>query len=241
MKLCRLNEQGMDQFINFLDSLNSDTPLPYPSALLQDPTANEVIKPEIEIERRSFGSRYAAAEYLYHKFEDSGLTNVEKDHGLWAWLSLFYFEELCPPENGRYVLKEKARYFPDLSNFRRYYRHPLAGSFLIYSAHRDNPSRTLGLLSVPLDKMNDIIEQLASRQEIITNAGLVELVTELYYDKTASKPKKGSGGKGDGCPRRLADILNQFDTTYDLYSINLNDMLSLLPREFNRFREEVTK
>lgn len=53
-------------------------------------------------------------------------------------------------------------------------------------------------------------------------------------------PKKGAAGRGPGSVRRLADILNQFDLTWDLYMMRTADMLKLMPREFtrefNRFR-----
>ncbi len=60
--LRRLNASGIERFTDFLDSLTGDAPMPYPSALLTDPDATEEIHPSIEIEQRTFGSRYAAAE-----------------------------------------------------------------------------------------------------------------------------------------------------------------------------------
>ena len=98
MNLRRLNQLGIDRFTEFLDSLSGDTPLPYPLALLEDSEATEEVSPAIEIERRAFGSRFAAAEYLFNLFKDSDLTDIERDRGLWAWLSLFYFDELCPAD-----------------------------------------------------------------------------------------------------------------------------------------------
>jgi hypothetical protein len=82
----------------------------------------------------------------------------------------------------------------------------------------------------------DVVEQLASRQELITNRSVMSVVTTLYFDTTAKKPKKGSGGKADGSPRRLADIINQYDLTYDLYALTEDGLLGLLPKEFDRFR-----
>jgi len=98
MNVRRLNDQGIERFTAFLDSLSGDAPMPYPSALLTDPDGTVEIQPTIEVEQRAFGSRYAAAEYLYNVFKDSGLTNIERDRGLWAWLSRFYLEQLCPPQ-----------------------------------------------------------------------------------------------------------------------------------------------
>lgn len=82
--LRRLNENGIARLTAFLDSLTGDAPRPYPSALLTDPDATEEIRPAIEVEQRTFGSRYAAAQYRYNVFKDSGLTNIERDRGLWG-------------------------------------------------------------------------------------------------------------------------------------------------------------
>lgn len=98
VSLRRLNDTGIAHCSDFLDSLTSETPLPYPSSLLTDPDATKEIFPVIEIEQRTFGSRFAAAEYLINLFRDSALTDVERDRGLWAWLSLFHFEERCSAE-----------------------------------------------------------------------------------------------------------------------------------------------
>ena len=91
MNLRRLNNRGIEEFSAFVNSLAGDVSLPYPSALLTDPGATEEIHPPIEIEQRSFGSRYAVAEYLFNIFEDSALTDIDHDSNLWAWLALFYF------------------------------------------------------------------------------------------------------------------------------------------------------
>ena len=47
---------------------------------------------------------------------------------------------------------------------------------------------------------------------------------------------KGAGGKGGGSPRRLADILWQFDVTWDLYAMSLKEFWAVLPQEFEKFR-----
>lgn len=239
MNLRRMNDQGVDRFSKFLDSLTSATPLPYPKTLLDDPEATVEVTPSIEVEQRTFDTRLAAAKYLFHLFKKSGQTDIERDRGLWAWLSLFYFEQLCPMRGTGRVIRERARYFPDLTNFQRYYRHPLAGSYLIYSAHQDDPSRVLAFLSVPLHIMTDIIEQLASRQELVTNSGLVSVATKLYYDREKSDLRPGARGKGKGTARRLADVMNQFDVTWDLYSMKQHEIESLLPDEFSRFLKTV--
>jgi hypothetical protein len=68
---------------------------------------------------------------------------------------------------------------------------------------------------------------------------VVELATHLYYDSKSGTTKKGSGGKGGGSPRRLVDILRQFDVTWDLYAMSLKEFWTILPKEFEKFRTSV--
>jgi hypothetical protein len=94
----------------------------------------------------------------------------------------------------------------------------------------------MALLCGPIYKQGDIVEQLASRQELITNKSLIGVATVLYYDSTSGRAKRGAGGKGLGSPRRLADIIDQFNLTWDLYTMTLEEILELLPDEFDKFK-----
>lgn len=235
MKLRKLNAEGIQAFSSYLDVLDAQPTLAIPTNLLNDPKTSEAIGKSIEIERKSFGSRYAAAQYLHERLQHAALSEVDRDTGLWGWLALFYFDELCPADrSGARFTGERARYIPDAS-FQRYYRHLLAGPFRIFRAHRDKPERALAVLCQPLDKPGDIVEQLASRQEIVTNRAVIEVATKLYIDPALKKPRRGAGGKSNGSARRYADVLNQFDLTWDLYAMPSPELLGILPNEFTRF------
>jgi hypothetical protein len=195
------------------------------------------ISDAVEIEKRTFGSRLEAAKYLDEQFSTAELTDVERDVGLWSWLALFYFDELCPADSsGARRPGERARYIPEAANFQRYYRHLLAGPYRIFRAHRRAPEKALAVLCQPLNRPGDLVEQLASRQELVTNSAIMEVATVLYVDAATGKPKRGSQTKTVGAVRRLADVLSQFDVTWDLYSTQLGELLGILPAEFNRFR-----
>jgi len=236
MKIRRLNEQGIANFETFIYSFESEQIQNIPYNMLSDDSMTESLGIDIEIKNIIFRTRFNAAEYLYTLFEKSGLKSVESDRGLWSWLSLFYFEQLCP---GKGKTRQKpgniARWIPATRNFRRYYRHLLAGPYRIYRTHRDNPERAMILLCGPLSAPGDIVEQLASRQEIITNKGIVETATLLYYDKKSGKPKRGAAGKGAGSCRRLVSLMGQLDLTWDLYTMTSTEILSMLAGEFNIF------
>ncbi len=237
MILRRLNERGMREFEAFLDSLTTDHPLSVPEWLLNDPNMSESLPVDIEVDKKVFGSRFKLAEYLNDILPKTGLRELEKDKGLWAWLSLFFFDEVCPDRgSGRRKPGDRARWIPATTDYRKYYRHLLAGPYRIYRAHRDNPERALAVLYGPLDRPGDIVEQLASRQEIVTNKAVIETATNLYMDRSADRPKRGAAGKGAGSARRFVEILNQFDVTWDLSVMESPDLLDKLPGEFDRFR-----
>ena len=237
MLIKRLNKPGLERLNDFLDSLTGDAPEPVPSTILEDPHTTEHLPKAIEISIRAFANRLDAAKYLYQLLADSGIPEVERDEGLWAWLSLFFFEHLCPADkSGRRQPGERARWIPATTNWRKYYRHLLAGPYRIFKAHRDDPERALALLSGLLDTPGEIAEQIAASQELVTNRAVVELATDLYIDKNTRRPRRGASGKGLGSARRFVAVLKQFDVTWNLYAMDTADLLLMMPREFDKFR-----
>src|SRR5262249_52817530 len=137
----------------------------------------------IEVEERSFHSRMEVARYLDGLLGKADLEEVERDAGLWAWLTLFYFDQVCPEgKGGARGVGDEARYIPAVQNFQRFYRHLLLGPYLIFRAHADQPSRVLGVLATAPSAPGEIVEQFASRQELISNRPVMNVVTRLYFD-----------------------------------------------------------
>jgi hypothetical protein len=236
MKLRRLNAEGLRLFAEYLDALKATPALPPPVALLTDDATSEQAA-SVEIARQTFGSRFAAGQWLHDTLEAARLADVARDAGLWAWLSLLHFDEVCPPDGrGHRKPGERARHIPDVGNFQRYYRHLLAGPWRIYRTHRDDPARALVVLCQPLHTPGDLVEQLASRQELVTNRAFLAAATTLYVDPQTQQPKRGGGGKSRGTARRLADFCNQIDVTWDLYALSPGELLAKLPKEFQRFQ-----
>ena len=191
MKLHRFNDEGIKRFGQFLDELSADGALAVPTDLLTNAVCSVPVPPGPEVQARQFASRMEAARYLDGVL--SGVTgcDVERDPGLWAWLSLFYFDQLCPPDGrGHRTPHERARLIPAFDEAWRYYRHLLAGAYRVYRAHRDDPEKAMVLLHVPLPRISHFWYQLASRQELVTNPAIMEAATELYLGHCGTKPKR---------------------------------------------------
>ena len=141
MKLRLLNAEGIEKLESFLDSLSDSTQPPKPDDLLSSPTTSEpfpVVKDVYEVD---LASRFEAAKYLDHLLADCPRELVLKNRGLWAWLAFFFFDQLCPKtSDGRWKPRDRARWILQADDYRKYYRHLLAGPYGIYLAHRNSPS-----------------------------------------------------------------------------------------------------
>jgi hypothetical protein len=113
----------------------------------------------------------------------------------------------------------------------------LLGPFLVFKAHRNAPEAATAVLAGLLSKPGDLAEQLTSRMEIVTNAAIMGAASKLYYNSSEGGLKRGAGGKGAGSPRRLADLVNQLDLTVDMYALDADRLIDMLPQEFNRFKD----
>lgn len=236
-RLRRLQPAGISAFSEYLALARRDPQLEPPYSLLEDTVMSESLGVSAEASRRTFSTRLDAGIYLSALLEQTGLESVERDIGLWSWLSLFYFDELCPPGgHGNRAVKDGARYILEASNFRTYYRHLLAGPYHVVRAHRQHPERTAALLSGQLSTPGELYEQVSSRLELVSNPAFLDAVNRLYYDPKAGSLKRGAGGAGAGSPRRLAQVQRQLELTYDFNSLDSSGILALLPDEFARFK-----
>jgi hypothetical protein len=235
MKLGRLTPLGSELFGEYIVKVRQDSQAELPKDFLASNLYFEAIDEETDVVFRKFKTRFEVAKYLDSLVRSAGLRNIEQDVRFWEALTAFYFDLLCPADKNkkRKVLRTE-RYIP-LADYNRYYKHLLLGPFLVYRAHIDKPERTFGLLSKPLDTAGELYENIAGRQERVTNPAVVEAATRLYFSPQDNNLKSGAGGKGAGSPRRLAIVLDQFDLTWDLYSATADEIMNILPKEFDKF------
>ncbi len=185
MKVRRFNTDGIGAFVNYRARLSLEPTLPPPLEILEDPGLTELVAEKVDAPIRSFKNRMEAGLFLNELVDMLGLKLPERDQGLWSWLTLFYFDEVCPADsNGKRNALAEERLVPLVDNFQKFYRHLLLGPFCIVRAHRDRPERAIALLCSPLWKPGEIVAQLASRKELVTNRAVAEAATTLYYNPT---------------------------------------------------------
>src|SRR3989442_3897208 len=91
-----LNERGLVRFRAWLEAGAIGPP---PFDLLNAPDYSEPIPGSGEVEQRDFPNRYELALHILDALSGCDFNRLSFQQGLWAWLSLFYFDVLCPEES----------------------------------------------------------------------------------------------------------------------------------------------
>lgn len=230
-----LNDEGIRKFRQYLADVRAGSTIDPPQEILTDAWCSAKLPINIEIEERTFVSRLEVAKYLYENLRPLGHSKIEQNIGIWSWLSLYYFSQICPTNKaGRRYPGLDYRYILD-TDFRYYYRHNLLGSYIIYLLHGENVPL---LLYNPLSQTSKFHLELACRQGFITNKGISEAANLLYFDDKYGKPKRGAAvtSRRPGTLFRFVDVVQQLDLNYDLYSMTGEEVLKLLPSEFNGWK-----
>ena len=230
-RLHELTDEGIRFFRQQLEFLRTGDSASLPSELLSDPVYAAPVKSRVELTRMRFDSKLDFCLYITTYLDFKRSPELLYSAGLWSWLAVFYFDQVCPIDNNQKPRADYRYILADARDWRHYYRHLLAGPARVYHLH-DVHARLL--LSGPLHQQGDFFEQLASRQEIVTNRGAIQAAGLLYWDSVSERPKRGAAAteKKPGTLRRFTDVYYQFDMTYDMHSMDGKHIASLLPAEF---------
>jgi hypothetical protein len=238
MKIRRMTNAGRLAFLEYLAVIRSEGVEGDNSDLLSSDNGNaEDIGGDTEwLDRLNLDDKLEAAKGLDDIVSNLGLTYPEKDWGFWSWCSAYLFQRLCKTDkSGAYKVGEDAVWVAEPDNWKRYYRHYLASIWQVFRSMRDKEQVLKVLLFGSVNTPGELWAQVASRQTLITNPSVIETSYQLYWDDKQQGRKRGSGGES---PRRFADVLGQFAKTYDFFAMNSEQILALLPSEFNKFKPD---
>lgn len=209
-------------------------------ALLENDEHTVLVTDTLEYEVIDFEDRMHAARFFFDLVSPvfKQQPELELDSGLWSWLAFKWLPILAPEDSstGDRIVRDTAYYILNPQDYKTYYRHYLSGPYRIYKAHLAHPEEAYGVLATAVNSPGEVVEQIASNQEIVSNSTLLGVVTRLYMDAATKKLKRGSGGSAGGSPRRLAAVLAQFDLTWDTYAMTPEEIIALLPHEFAKFK-----
>lgn len=235
-ELRKLNEHGRAKFLEYISKSRGGETVTPPFDILTSDEYSEKLSVHIDIELRDFPDRLSYAKYLTEKLSAIPRKNLVGNSGIWDWISLMYIQKLHP-EGSRW--KETNRYYCS-SDYSDWYRNLTAFAWDVYSIHGEY-SRLF--LKTRMDVHNDFSEQIGSRQDILPNKEFVKAVDALYWNQARERQKEGCTARDretnqpmPGTLNRLTWVLRQFNITYDINGMSKDDILNLLPEEFNKWK-----
>jgi len=225
----RLNDDGIKAFEKYIqERISGNTPSQI-DFLLTDERYSEALVDAIEIDPRTFDSRYEMGLYLSELFKTTNIQPYLGDTGFWSWLGLFLIDQLAPStkKTGKpynYILSKNYNHRP---------RHAVLTSWMLVDLLNE---KARFLLSKKMHERGDLIEQLAARQHLINCPGVMLTAHRLYADNEKNTFKRGStSSKRKGNIRRFINYLQQLELTYDLGMITEDTLIDLLPEEYSGF------
>jgi hypothetical protein len=227
------SDLGVEKFRQYIVDLKNNLQTVKPDLNIEPYSAE--FKPLVDIdENRIFHTKLEVAEYIKNKIDNAGIPRegILENRNLWTWLAYIWFEQLCQRKNGTLIPRETAKYICS-SDYTDYYRHFIAAPFSIYSLYGRNNSRIF-LHNKPYEH-NDYIEQIASRQKIISHENLIVVLHRLYWDEISNRPKRGAQSRS-GNHLRFRKIIDQFELTYNIYTMSPDEIINLLPDEFSQWK-----
>lgn len=202
--------------------------------LLESDESTQVIVGEKVVGDPPSFERYKFCEFLHEIFEthrnalSHTKVNVLLDGGLWSWLAARWASRLTSTKGGKPFVGELSRWVFESQNGRRDYRHLLASPYRIYSQNVGLKDGLNLVLSGPVWLYNEFFEQVASRKYLHTNPEALRGLEILYWDPKRRKEKDGARAVVD----RFGVVFNQLELTWDLGGMTAEEIVELLPKEF---------
>lgn len=233
----KFNGKGIAAFRGYLANWRENPELAVPRQMLEDDELTDGLSTSLEVAAQKFVSKADAATYLSQLLGALPEQSVAENDGLWTWLTLFFFEEVCPSENGRRVVKNDYHYVFEHRNSRHFYRHLLFIPWRVKCIARNHDRL---ILSSPLKTLDKVTTEIMKRLFLTRIPCMFEVLDRLYWDASKGAPRRGIASPGTIKPgdlyHRLPAKVRQLEKTYDLHSLNANQLIDLLGNEFRQVR-----
>ena len=229
------NRAGSERFRSYLAAARGGSNEAPPSQLLEHERFSAELPVDIEVDNRLFRSRLDLGAHLHATLARLPLDELDSNPGLWTWLSLFWFDQLCPRRaDGSRRPGLDYRHVADFA-FRTRYRHLLYGPYLVYRRHG---TAAEVLLLGPLHQHSQMFHIITGIQDMIANRSVIEAAALLYMDPLSRTLKSGcqTAKPAPGTIRRFVRVLQQLDLTHDIDGMSGQQLLEILPPEFDAWR-----
>jgi len=237
MQIRKLNTEGIRAFRQFLSSARSNPNEEVPYSILTDPQLSDPMPYNIKIDPTAFTHRREAAVYLHKLLAPIPQEVVVRDAGLWTWLSIFFFDSICPLSQGVRLIRNDYSYIFEPLNPRHFYRHLL---FCAWNVIRLAPAHNRLFLQGRLSVLDKVTSEVMKRLYLLRIPCIFEVLERIYWDPQNGRARPGittSVVRAGDLTRRFPTRIRQLEKTYDLAVLTADQLIELLGTEFE-FRHQ---
>lgn len=110
------NNKGIEQFRSFLERAKDGDTASFPEDQLVSGYVTDMIMPSEVVESKIFTSKSELITFIHERVSVRSPIPF-RNPGLWTWLAAFYFESICPVNNGRRKVQEEAKYILNVEHW----------------------------------------------------------------------------------------------------------------------------
>ena len=233
MELRRFNRKGIEHFRAALAICREAPTSDISPELLTSNELSDLVIPSIEVEPKSFVTKRDAAVYFKQLLDPIPKQELLHDSGLWSWLSVFYFDIVCPKRAGARQVRNDYTYIFEPRNSRHFYRHLLFVSYRILDIA---PQHNRLMLDSSISSLDTFSAEVIKRLYLTRIPCFFELLDRLYWDESKGRARPGATNSTKGTAgnlvHRLPVRIRQLEKTYDLHSLSADQLIELLGEEF---------
>lgn len=185
------------------------------------------------VEQRAFHRRREAADYFHECFADIPSNTLRHDAGFWTWLTIFYFDQVCPTVDGERKVRNDYTYIFMPGRALYFYRHLL---FISWYVRFVAPAYNRLFLEKSVNSLDKLTEDVMKRLYLTRIPCIFEVLDRLYWDRERGRPRRGVMTPGKVVPgdliHRLPIRIRQLEKTYDLQILSADQLIELLGDEF---------
>ena len=191
-----------------------------------------------ELLDKTFDTSYELGDYLCSLLSGADKSEINHDKYLWDWLSLYYFDQIIPL-SGKSGYDNARIFYNDEWTVR--YRHLIRTPWYVIS----NFGKYAKILKNDKPFVGGDYNESFMGQPVITRIpASCEITYKLYFDEKLQKQRAGlSKQKNDkpGNIYRLFEQMKQFQCVYNMYELDADSFIKLLPNEFDYLKPEHLK
>jgi hypothetical protein len=218
-----------------------------PESLINDakytePTCFKNCKIDME---KKFVHRVECVSYI-HKQIDSEYKKQKDEYlddiGFWSWLALVYIKQLTTYKTiGDQLIAtyDDANLIYNRDNWGKVRRHAIRNLYLLIDEFGANNCDLFigfpgGSLRIPtMSSRGNTTEQVSQRYWLLQKKNAMNLIFDLYIDKSTRLPIIRAAGGGKASIERFGSVIRQISFTHDIDSMNMNELHTLIGPEFS--------